>query len=787
MLDFGLAKIEASPAALDSQAGTLQAEDLTSVGTRMGTVSYMSPEQARGEHLDARSDLFSFGVVLYEMVTGNQPFRGKSSVEVWDQILNRAPVAPIRLNPDVPAGLAAVIERCLEKDPAMRYSSAREALTELKRLRRDATLQTGPSGWSEEGGATEIRAAPETTGGASDSATPVRSRRAMAGATVIALVALASIITFWLRHSPGAGDDEAKTVAVLPFQNLNQDEENEFFAGGVHEDVMNKLASLGDLKVISRTSVMHFRDPEAELPEIAKRLGARYIVEGSVRRSDDDVRVVARLIDATTDQQLWSANYDRKLENVFALQSAIAQEIAGTLETRISRAERAGLEVVPTRVVAAYDDFLKARRLLNRSFVGFESLAEAIGLLESATAADPGFGQAWALLARAHSERHQKLSDLDDREAEMAADRERAASALAKAHELTPVDVETFKAEGYFYEKVEDDTVAAMRSLDRAMEIIPNDSETLFQQSMIYLKLQQVDQVVEKLERGYELDNANGLLIYGLTFAYEISHRYADMVPFFERLLELEPERTHYGIQAKYYQFLADGSLESYQAFEEATRTVRQTQQCDLRTVQNGQMVVAMMNDEFAAYAKAWEGKWDRHHRGHGNWACPAQINDEANHAHLLLEHGRAEKAREIIARARNSTTRPYTEMSMCIFDKAAFRPKLQFMSGEPTLARRAFDVAVAQILQNDTFPRGAVEKSVLLETADMVAPDRVYGLFQEIREDPISLVSLETVCANPWTFPNLLRDPEFLREVRADGRFVEFLEHFDLIPRASS
>ncbi|MEZ5065924.1 MAG: hypothetical protein R3B81_14415 [bacterium] len=201
--------------------------------------------------------------------------------------------------------------------------------------------------------------------------------------------------------------------------------------------------------------------------------------------------------------------------------------------------------------------------------------------------------------------------------------------------------------------------------------------------------------------------------------------------------------------------------------------------------MQDREMLVAIVNDEFDAYSQAWAGKWDRHYAGHGNWSCPAILNDEANHAHLELEFGDPKRAEEIIRRAKTASMRPFTEMSMCIFDRAAFEPKLDFMLGDSLAARREFDEAVPRILGNQEFPRGAVERLVLLQTADMVAPDRVYSLYREIVGRPSSMIRMEVVCANPWTYPNLLRDPGFVREVRADGRFVEFLEHYGLIPQA--
>jgi tetratricopeptide (TPR) repeat protein len=470
------------------------------------------------------------------------------------------------------------------------------------------------------------------------------------------------------------------------------------------------------------------------------------------------------------------------MSSVFAVQSTIAQQIAGALRAKISPDEQADLDTVPTTVVAAYDDYLKARSLLNRFWIRFQQIEEAIDLLGRATDADPEFAEAWALLSRAETERVKKLRDLDDREAEIAEASEAAEIALETARRLKPGHVATLRAEGYFYQGVKLDMVAALRSLDAALEAVPNDSQTRMFQAMTSLKLQQPDRAVATMEEAFSVDNANWLMIHGLAFMYEVAGRYGELASFLDEMIELEPEMTHFGVKAAYFHFLADGGLESFQAFERALETVEKTDSCDLQELRNAEMVVAMINDRFDAHMEAWAHKWDRHHANHGNWACPAQINDEANHAHLLLERGAVEEAQTIISRAKSSTMRPYTEMSVCIFDRAAFLPKLAFMSGETTAARRDFDKAVVGILKNDTFPRGAVEKSVLLESADMVAPDRVYDIYREISDDPIAKVTMEKVCANPWTYPNLLNDPRFIEEVRRDGRFVEFLQHFGLI-----
>jgi len=770
ILDFGLAKVGEPADPSDTAAPTRTADDLTAAGSTMGTAPYMSPEQALARNIDHRSDLFSLGVVMYEMATGARPFNGHSSVEIWNEILNAEAVAPAELNSDIPAGLSGAITRCLEKDPELRFQSARDLLSELKPLQRDAA-----SGVVSNAGAVRGNAGTAPTG----------MKKWWVAAAVAAVLIVGGVAFLVFRSETTVANGGEITIAVLPFENLSADEEDAFFARGVHEDVMTRLAGLRDLKVISRTSVMNYGGGELDLREIGERLGARYIVEGSVRRAGEEVRVSAQLVDATTDQMLWSENYDRKLLDVFVLQSAIAQEIAGTLQARISPEERAQLDTVPTVVIAAYDDYIKARALLGSFFLRYEQIEQAIELLRGATAADPDFADGWALLSRASSEQVKKLREFDDRDSEVEQATIDAETALAVAQRLNPNGVATFKAEGRFYQEVTRDSVNAMRSLDKALAAVPNDSETLLYQSMVYLQLQQMEPALDNLERAYAIDSGNGLVAYALGFAYELSGRYAELAAFYERLLEREPDRTHLGVQAKYYRFLADGRLESFQAYETALATVRRTDECDPRTIQNNEMVIAMFNDEFDSYSKAWAGKWDRHHAGHGNWACPAQINDEANHANLLLKNGNVEQARAIIATARESTDRPYTEMSMCIFDRSAYLPKLEYMSGDPALARREFDDALVKILKNDTFPRGAVEKSVLLETADMVAPDRVYSVYREIVDDPISMVSLETVCANPWTYPNLVADPQFIAEIRDDGRFVDFLEHYGLIPAA--
>jgi len=575
-----------------------------------------------------------------------------------------------------------------------------------------------------------------------------------------------------------------KIIAVLPFSNLNPKDTNDIFVSGVHEDVINRLAGLKDLKVISRTSVLRFNETHDDLKTIGKKLRAHYIVEGSVARMNNQIRVNIQLFDATTEESLWSESYDKELSNVFAVQSEIAEKISDKLNARLSSGEKDRLETIPTENLDAYDDFIMARSILNSSQLTYDKTMQAIGLLQSATEKDKKFAQAWGLLSQAQTTRYEKISNLDNRADEKKQAAAESEKALAKTKEYDPGGVSALRAEGYFLNIVKNDQVGALRSFDKVLEVFPNDPNTLIYQAFLFFYMGQIHRVVENMENAYEMENRNGMIIYSLTFGYELTRQYNKMPPFFEKLLEIEPEKTHYKVNAKYFQFLADGSLASFREFEDAVKTVEHTKVYDERSVENNEMVVAMVNNEIEQYATLWEGKWVEHYRGHGNWSCPMIINDEANQAYFLMNQGKNAEAAAFIEKVKSATSRPVNEKSLCTFDKAVYEPKLFYLSGDSSKARKAFETTTMSVLKNNKFPRGAVEKSVLLQTADMVAPDKVYDIYKEVSGDPVSFISMEVVCANPWTYPNLLKDSRFIKEVRKDGRFLKFLEHYGLLDK---
>jgi len=347
LLDFGIAKLAAG------QAAMTEAVTVTRAGTGplvLGTVAYMSPEQARGEPLDARSDLFSLGAVVYEMATGTPPFRGTTSGAVLSEILTKAPLAPVRLNPDVPPDLERIVNKLLEKDRELRYQSARDVRVDLERLRRTLTEPA-------------LAGRPPATG----------------------------------PHGPTAIAAElVPSIAVLPFANMSGDREQEYFSDGLAEEAINALSRIPGMKVIARTSAFAFKGKQQDIRTIAGALGVANILEGSVRKAGNRVRVTAQLVSATDGSHLWSDRYDRDLTDIFAIQDEIAAAIAAALQVRLSvRTPPPGLRVANPD---AYESYWKALYLLWK--LTPEALASCRACLEHAIALDPGFALAHVGLAQ---------------------------------------------------------------------------------------------------------------------------------------------------------------------------------------------------------------------------------------------------------------------------------------------------------------------------------------------------------------------------------------------------
>ena len=349
ILDFGLAKINQQKPDAASDLPTAVHDGLTSPGTAMGTVSYMSPEQARGAVTDARTDLFSFGAILYQMATGVLPFQGDTSAVVFDAILNRDPIPANQMNASLPADIDRIIAQALEKDRDLRYQTATDLKTALKRLKRD--LNSGKH---------------------STDAISIHATRP--------------------PQSPGE-----HSIAVLYFENLSGMKEDEYLRDGITEDITTELSKIRLLKTFSRAVVMAYRDKTVTAGQVGKELGASHVLVGSLRRAGNRLRINAQLVDATTDFPIWSERYDREMEDVFAVQDEIASKIAAALRITLSPQEQEALAEKPTENLHAYDLYLRGRNFARR--VGRQDMQFALQMYENAVALDPGFAVAHAAIA----------------------------------------------------------------------------------------------------------------------------------------------------------------------------------------------------------------------------------------------------------------------------------------------------------------------------------------------------------------------------------------------------
>src|SRR5258707_7666004 len=387
ILDFGLAKL--TPARGIAGAGNLSAmatatdqDVLTRPGAVVGTVAYMSPEQVRGEEVDARTDLFSFGVVLYEMVTGVLPFRGDTSGLLTEAILNRVPVAPVRLNPDVPVKLEEIINKALEKDRKHRFQNASDIRTDLQRLKRD----TGSSLM------VAVAARPPSRRGLTLSVTGI-ALALLAGV----VVALTNVDGLRQRLFGARDPGTIRSLAVLPLENLSHDPEQEYFADGMTETLITNLSKIDALRVISRTSAMQYKGTKKTLPEIARELNVDGVLEGSVIRSVARVRITAQLLQARTDRHVWPDTYDRHLGDVLKLQSEVAQPLAQQVRIQLTPEQQARLRSAPVVNPRAYEAYLKGRFYEPGGTQA--AIKQAQNYFEEAAREDPKFALAYVGLA----------------------------------------------------------------------------------------------------------------------------------------------------------------------------------------------------------------------------------------------------------------------------------------------------------------------------------------------------------------------------------------------------
>jgi len=427
IMDFGLAKLAPAGQKVAEgatvSAGLVTSENLlTSPGSAIGTVTYMSPEQVRGADLDRRTDLFSLGSVLYEMATGAMPFTGSTSGVIFEAILNRAPVPPVRLNPAVPAELERVINKSLEKDRTMRYQSAGDMRADLRRVKRETDSSTRTAISQQQNLYDSAR-----------SARPSKRWPLYAGAAIVLLLLAIGGSHWYQAHStrPAVAIDAKPSVAVLPLKNLSTDADSAYFSDGMTDEITTKLSKIQGINVAPHSSVTAVKATDQNAADLGRELGVRYLLEGTVRKSGNQVRVNVHLIDSTTGFQVWADDFTGEMKDVFSLQEQTALKIAEALNLHLSTQETKAIQQRYTQNPQAYESFLVGRGLLLDETP--EKMEAARKSFEQALKFDPNYAPALAGLSHVEGLYYR---DLDSNPSHLARSEEFAKRALAADPDL---------------------------------------------------------------------------------------------------------------------------------------------------------------------------------------------------------------------------------------------------------------------------------------------------------------------------------------------------------------
>ena len=516
VLDFGLAKLTQEPE-VDSQMATpqVQKELLTSPGTTVGTVAYMSPEQARGEELDARTDLFSLGVVLYEMATGSLPFQGSTTTVVFTEILTKAPVAPVRLNPNVPDELERIINKSLEKDKEIRNQSAKDLLTDLKRLKRDTTGESVAS--------TQVAATPAKR----SYFWPV-----IVGGPGLILVLLA--LLFW-PSTVTAPEEAIDSIAVLPFDNRAGDPELEYVSDGIAEGITHRLSQLPSLKkVISSSSVRGYKGKEVDVQTVTRELDVRAVVIASMVQSGENIRITVELVDGKDSNILWGNSYTRSRSSLYEMEEYLSMEIADAMGIQLSGEEEERLTKRYTENREAHEAYLKGT--FEQAKNSTDGHQQAIKYFMEAVGKDPSYARAYT----AASESYRALvapGNAMPRLQGMAKAEEMAMKALELDDTLSEAHAALGDVKRYYYW----DWKGAEREFRLALDLDPSSFWPY--QGLAFLMVYQGrhDEARAYQSRAQQLDPLNPRTHTAAAVQFRLARRYDEAIAQCKMMLEIDP------------------------------------------------------------------------------------------------------------------------------------------------------------------------------------------------------------------------------------------------------
>ncbi len=547
VLDFGLAKVAAAAnsssqiGSANTQTRTFDEQQLTSPGTTLGTVAYMSPEQVRAKELDSRTDLFSLGAVLYEMATGTLPFRGESSGLIFKAILDGTPTPAVRLNPDLPVDLERVIKKCLEKDRTLRYQHASEIRTDLQRVKRDT--ESASFGRPKEAATKAQKAA--------------RSKMLIAVAALVVVLVAGFFGYRWYRErtAPVSTVVAGKpSIAVLPLQNNSSEPDGAYFADGMTDEITTKLSKIQGINVASHSAVTGLKTTQGDSAGTGRGLGVRYLLEGSVRKSGDQVRINVHLIDSSTGFDVWAEDFKGETKDVFSLQEQTALKIAQALDLKLSPQEKQGLEKRYTQNPEAYQAYMIGRALAEHDSEP-DKLEAARSHFEQALKLDPEYAPALAGLAQVEGYYYRNV---DSKPIHLERADQLAQRAVAAAPDLVEARIALGYAYGWKYEYAR-----AAEILREAVRLQPENSHAWDSLSWA-LAYEQPPQAVEAEKAGREairLQPSLAIAYYHLGRALLLEGRYEEARKSFERGGELaDASYTNLGIGQIY---LAQGNYDA--------------------------------------------------------------------------------------------------------------------------------------------------------------------------------------------------------------------------------
>jgi len=513
IMDFGIAR-------------SLKEKGITGAGVMIGTPAYMSPEQVDAEEVDKRSDIYSLGIVLYEMITGKLPFEGETALSIALKHKTETPLDPKQFNAQIPEDLSRVILKCIEKDREKRYQETKELLSELSKI--------------EEGITTGERIIPNKKTIVSKKIKETFGKRwMMIAAVFMAVVAAGIAILYFMAKKPVHPPGE-KMLVVLPFKNLGPPTD-EYFADGITEEITSRLASLQGLGVISRTSAIQYKNTDKTIRQIGDELSIDYALEGSVRwdRSAEGkgrVRVTPQLVRVSDDSHLWSESYDRVIEDIFSVQSEIAEQVARQLDLTVLEPERRALNAQPTDNLEAYDYYLRGLEHEGRGWASLDNqeFEQAIEMFEKATELDPDFALAYVRISRIHSRMyHFGIGRTEER-------LEKSRAAVHRALELQPDLPEAHQALAIYYYRGFLDYDRAAEIFESLQKARPNISPSIL--GYIQRRKGKWEQSVATLERAFRLNPRDSQTAYETGLCYMSMRRYEEVEEWFNRVLSIDPD-----------------------------------------------------------------------------------------------------------------------------------------------------------------------------------------------------------------------------------------------------